>query len=297
MRYRSFGEGGQSISTVLVSVDSSESVTVSESFLAGCMSLGVNAYEARIDDLTAIQALGQVASSVERSMVVVGLRVEQAGPRQARDLNRETIIRQLQDALRNTGLRWIDYLIVEDPAPGELGSSFFMTVEAARQAKRLRYVGVSGDSNEITDLIQSGSVQIYGTPYNLRCSQSVRKRMRQAETANVMLLGYDHYPEVIRHTPSAPIAAATGIMRLLGLGGARRMPADKDGPYSFLNFVRGWTAEQICMAYALNEPSLSSARVRAPDLETVKGLAEAVERELPNGLAAQIELARVSDMG
>ena len=296
MRYRSFGEGGQSISTVLPAVDSQESGTISDSFLTGCLNLGVNAFEARVDDLTAIQALGRILPKVERSMVVVGLRVEASDPRYPRDLSRETLIRQLQDALRNTGLRWIDYLIVDDPGPGELGSSFFMTVEAARQAKRLRYVGVSGDSPAISDLIEAGGLQIYAAPYNLRCSQIVRRRMRQAEAASVMILGYDHYPEEIRKPQSLPTVAASGIMRFLGLGAARRAPADNEGPYSFLNYVRGWTAEQVCLSYTLNEPSLSAARVNAPDLETLRGLVEAAERELPNGLSAQIELARVSDL-
>jgi aryl-alcohol dehydrogenase-like predicted oxidoreductase len=296
MRYRSFGDGGQSISTVLVSVDSQESATISDAFLSGCLALGVNAFEARLDDLTAIQALGRTLSSVERSMVVVGLRTPASESRFSRDLTRETIIRQLQDALRNTGLRWIDYLIVDDPQQGELGPSFFMTVEAARQAKRLRYVGVSGDNVTISDVIESGGVQIYAAPYNLRCSQIVRKRMRQAEAASVMILGYDHYPEAIRKTQSAPAAAASGILRFLGLGGARRELANDEGPYSFLNYVRNWTAEQICLSYSLNEPSLSAARIQASDLETIKGLVEAAERELPNGLAAQIELARVSDL-
>ena len=120
--------------------------------------------------------------------------------------------------------------------------------------------------------------------------------MRQAEAAHVMIFGDDHYPEAIRKAQSIPAAAASGIMRFLGLGGGRRDAADNDGPYSFLNKIRGWTAEQICLSYALNEPSLSAARVQAPDLETMQGLIQASERELPNGLSAQIELARVSDL-
>ena len=52
----------------------------------------------------------------------------------------------------------------------------------------------------------------------------------------------------------------------------------------------------MCLSYALNEPSVSAARVFALDLETLKGLVEVTERELPNGLSAQIELARVSDL-
>lgn len=296
MRYRSFGEGGQSISTVLVAVDSAEAATISDHYLSGCLALGVNAFEARLDDLSAIQALGRTASSVERTMLVVGLRIPVGDARTPRDLSRETLIRQLQDALRNTGLRWIDYLMVEDPAQGELGPSFFMTVEAARHAKRLRYVGVSGDSVAITDVIEQGGMQIYAAPYNLRCTQFVRKRMRQAEATNVMILGYDHYPSAIRKVQSAPAAAASGFLQFLGLGGARREPADDDSPYSFLNYVRDWTAEQVCLSYALNEPSLSAARITAPDFETLKGLIAASERELPNGLSAQIELARVADI-
>jgi aryl-alcohol dehydrogenase-like predicted oxidoreductase len=293
MRYRSFGDGGQSISTVLVSVDSDDSATITDAFLTGCLTLGVNAFEARMDDLAAIQAVGRAVSSVERAMVIVGLRIAAVDAHYARDLSRQTIIRRMQDALRQTRLLWVDYLIVEDPQPGELGTPFFMTVEAARQAKRLRYVGVSGDSPTISDMIEAGGLQIYAAPYNLRCSQIVRKRMRQADAAHVMILGYDYYPEAARQPQALPVA--TGIKRFLGLGGGRRGLSEHDGPYSFLNHIRNWSAEQICLSYALNEPSLCAARIRAGDLETVEGLVEAAERELPNGLCAQIELARVSD--
>lgn len=295
MRYRSFGDGGQSISALLVSVDSHEDETLQDGFLADCLDVGVNAFEARLDDLHAIQALGRGLASVERSMVVVGLRAVTPPAHRRRDLSREMVVRLLQDALRNTGLRWIDYLIIDDPEPDELDHAFFMTIEAARQAKRLRYVGVGGDGQTINDLIDTGHIQLYAAPYSLTSNQSVRKRLRQGESSNLMILGYDYYPQSVRQAQEAPAATGSGILSFLGFGGSARAREASGGPYDFLNHVRNWSPEQICLAYALNEPAISAVRIGALDVQTIKGLVEAVERELPNGLAAQIELARMSN--
>lgn len=210
------------------------------------------------------------------------------------------MIRVLQDALRQTGLRWIDYLVIEDPQPGEISSSFLLTIEAARQAKRLRYVGVAGASETIDELIESGGVHVYASQFNLRADWKTRSRLKAAAQAGMIVTGYDYHPLVVKQAGwnSDPTDLAPRRVGLMGFVGVRQKPVavERTGPYAFLDHVRGWTADQVCLAYALNEPGLAGVRVTTTDPAELAALASVVEREMPNGLPAQIELARVSDL-
>ena len=66
------------------------------------------------------------------------------------------------------------------------------------------------------------------------------------------------------------------------------------GTYAFLENTPGWKADEICLAYALTEPCLASVQVRPSSLVELERLAAVVERDMPPGLAAQIEMARFS---
>ena len=63
--------------------------------------------------------------------------------------------------------------------------------------------------------------------------------------------------------------------------------------FGFMYRTQGWTAEAICLGYVLSDPSVSSVIVRADDPERLAILTAVPERDMPPGLAAQIEMARV----
>jgi aryl-alcohol dehydrogenase-like predicted oxidoreductase len=301
LRYRSFSESGQAISALSLSLDDdSLSPAVLNALVVGGLEAGVNCYEARVDDLPALYAIGRATASVERRMVVVGLRVPLDTDSGRRLLDRGTVIRMLQEALRTSGLRWIDYLMIEDPQPGEFDAAFRATIEAARQARRLRFVGVRGNSEAVDKLLADAAVDIYAAPYNLRASWITRSRMRTAIHGGLTVIGYDYYPAVVRASVSAPAAESprrSGFLGFgLGLARAIQVQPERPAPYHFLDRIREWDADQICLAYALTEPSLCTIQISATSAETVTHLASVVERELPAGVPAQIELARVSDL-
>jgi len=301
VRYRSFSEGGQAISALCLSLDD-DSLTPADlnALVVGALEAGINCYEARADDLDALYAIGQAIATLERRMVMVGLRVPLDTGNGHRLLDRGSVIRLLQDALRTSGLRWIDYLMIEDPQPGELDPVFRATVEAARQARRLRFIGIRGDSEAVDKLLADAAVDIYAAPYNLRASWTTRSRMRTAIHGGLTVIGYDYYPAAVRASLSAQTAEPARRSGLLGFGlGPARTPRGQSGrpsPYHFLERVREWDADQICLAYALTEPSLCTIQISATSAETIAHLAGVVERELPAGVPAQIELARVSDI-
>jgi aryl-alcohol dehydrogenase-like predicted oxidoreductase len=66
------------------------------------------------------------------------------------------------------------------------------------------------------------------------------------------------------------------------------------GTYAFLTATRGWSAEQLCLAYALTEPAVASVLVQVDDREHLTELAATTDRDLPPTVSAQIEMARFS---
>ena len=74
----------------------------------------------------------------------------------------------------------------------------------------------------------------------------------------------------------------------------RTDPLDDVGGYEFLHNTRGWSGEEICLGYALTEPSLATVQVITTKRDKLEALAAVVERDLPTGCAAQIEMARFS---
>ena len=74
----------------------------------------------------------------------------------------------------------------------------------------------------------------------------------------------------------------------------RRRPAPPaPGPASRVQ-VPGWTEQQVAIAHALTDTAISTIMVQPVCAPTLEGLAWAVERDLPAGAQAQIEMARFS---
>jgi aryl-alcohol dehydrogenase-like predicted oxidoreductase len=66
------------------------------------------------------------------------------------------------------------------------------------------------------------------------------------------------------------------------------------GTYAFLTSTRGWSAEQLSLAYALTEPAVASVLVQVEDRKHLADLALTTDRDLPSTVSAQIEMARFS---
>jgi hypothetical protein len=78
-------------------------------------------------------------------------------------------------------------------------------------------------------------------------------------------------------------------------GGPKRPPQSRQSDaFGFLYRTPNWPAEAICLGYVLTDPAISSVIVRATDTDRLEMLAATPERDMPPGLAAQIEMARVT---
>jgi aryl-alcohol dehydrogenase-like predicted oxidoreductase len=143
---------------------------------------------------------------------------------------------------------------------------------------------VAGESDAADAHIESGAFEILQAPFNLTSGWRERHRLRAAGANDMSVIGYRWFPDALRRLTEAQIQAKS----------PRSRPLTATGTYAFLESTYGWRPEEICLAYALTEPSLASVQVRASTPAEIERLAAVVERDLPPGLSAQIEMARFS---
>jgi hypothetical protein len=159
------------------------------------------------------------------------------------------------------------------------------SLQSAQAAGRVRMLGIAG-AGAAEAHIDSGAFEVMETPFNVQSGWIDRNRIKHAVQAEVAIVGVDYHPFGAREAPHAS-AGPLGLGRILGGG-----KGHAEGPYGFLERTPGWTAEEACLAFALTEPSLATVQTRCHEANALQKLAAAVERDLPNGLSAQIEMAR-----
>jgi aryl-alcohol dehydrogenase-like predicted oxidoreductase len=125
------------------------------------------------------------------------------------------------------------------------------------------------------------------TPFNLASGWVERNRVRSAMGREMAVIGQDYWPHALRGDRKSFLPKPSLWRR-------RTDPLADVGGYDFLHNTQGWSDQQICLAYALTEPSLATVQVTASTPAEIEALAAMAERDLPTGCAAQIEMARFS---
>lgn len=289
MRYRPFGRSGMAVSCVVLQVDDaslSRGPQACRSLIWAALEQGINAYHLTGTDPSLPHVVGEALSAVERRLVFVGLRLGAIG--KGRDFSPEGVTRQIAAALGGSGLGYFDMAILDDPQADELPQKTLELLKDFRATEQVRNLGVAGDNPAMETYIATNAFDVLASPYNLKSGWLDRHRMRTASQKNMTVFGYDYFPSGLDNpkqvVPDPRKAVARPVHPLYGAGS-----------YGFLHETKNWTAEEICLAYALTEPTLSAVMIEASDLTRLEQLAAVPERDLPNGLAAQIEMARFGE--
>ena len=272
MRYRPFGAtSGMAVSTVSLLLDDSirKSARDWRELIEAAMSVGINAFELAGHSDPLLDGLGQAIANIERRLLFLAWQAPSIG-----NLDHTTGM-----ILRRLGTNYIDLIVVED-----LGQIEF--ARALKPGRQARYVGVWG-SDETMDLaLDRPGVDCLITPYSLTSGWKERHRLKVASEKNIAVIAREVCP-----------AELTGADKpgLIPKGWFRKKPKiSARSPYAFLESTHGWTGEEICLAFALFEPAVTSVQVQADTPERITRLAAVPERDLPTGVAAQIEMARFS---
>lgn len=300
MRYRPFGGTGAAVSNLTLSLGHEAlgrgRAALSE-LIFTALEAGVNSYHLESADPVLAEIVGEALGHVERRLVCVGLTLGVGDGRKKgfRDFSAEGLSGSIDRALHASGLGWFDVAVLDEPADDELPQASLIVLKAQRKAGHVRLLGVSGDAPVMDVYVSTGAFDVLYTPFHANVEWRIRSRMRAARERDMAVFTYDYFPESLSTERKA--AGAGAAPKKKGLFGFGAKPVDPGlanaGSFAFLHQTPNWKAEEICLAFTLTDPAIASVMVDAINPERMEALAAVPERDLPPGLSAQIEMARV----
>lgn len=273
MRYRPFG-ARYATAVSVVSLQLLDRAWMSgrdwRQLLEAAMAEGINSFEIAGGGDALMDGLATALAAVERRLIFLSWRAPGAG-------NPEPAIPALLERL---GLDHLDMLVLTGPT--DLAEALLMKEQ--RIVRQLAVEALGADADEV---LTTAGIDALITSFNLASSAAVRHRLKLASSRDMAVIGCNVCPDGLE-----TITMGTRLKR--GLLDWSRPKETLPGQYHFLKSVADWTAEEICLAYALFEPSITSIRIEADSVDRIRRLAAVPERDLPTGVAAQIEMARFS---
>lgn len=299
MRYRPLGRSGSAVSTLTLNLGpealAGGPARIRALVFAGLES-GINVFHLTAADPILAEAVGDALNQIERNLVQVSVGIGRGdGRRKERDFSPEGLVGAIDEMLHASGLGWLDMVLLDQPEQTEMPQTALTALKAQRSAERVRMLGIAGDGAVMDAYVSTGAFDVMATPLHVNSPWSTRNRIRAAQDHDMAVLAYDYFPSELS-SPKKAESLTTPKKGLFGLGGSNRQSRDPlkgAGTFAFLHQTHGWSAEDICLAFALTDPSIASVMVEAGSPERIEGLAAIPERDLPPGLAAQIEMARV----
>lgn len=302
MRYRPFGNAGQAVSALTLSLgprDLAKGPEAGRELIYSALEAGINSYCLETADPVLAEVLGQALKHVDRKLVQVALTLGVGDGRRGseRDFSAEGMTASIDRALNISGLAYFDLAILSEPQHDELPQSSLNALKALRATERVRLLGVSGDGEVMDTYVSTGAFDVLATSLHVNSPWQVRSRLRAAREGDMAIFVYGYFPDSLDTAKKAATVHQEKKKGLFGFGGS---PKPKEGPlahagtFAFLHRTPNWPAEAICLAHVLTDPSVSSAMIRADDVERLNMLSQVPDRDMPPGLSAQIEMARVA---
>jgi len=285
LRYRPFGATGIAVSALTLRLADSSRLRASDwrALVFTALENGINSFQIDGDAPEMLQGVGEAFASVERRLLFLTWRVRQ----DSNQLGQQTLDGLRRWAYEGLGLDYLDLLLINDPQASSLPMNFEAGLQALWSARALGGLGSASRGDIHPGLLANGLVTAVSSPYNLSSGWAERHRIRLASQNNFAVIGEDFWPQALREL-------ADQAPRRPSFWQRRTDPLADVGGYEFLSKTPGWSGEDICLGYALTEPSLATVRITADTRQEVERLAEVVERDLPTGVCAQIEMARFS---
>lgn len=285
MRYRPFGISGKAVSAISLLLRESSALPTPlawRTFIFAAMESGVNCFELAAGCDAVCAGLQGALQAVERRLLFLSWRIcGDAG----QPLTAEQVSHSVRSGLQRTGAAYFDLLTLDAVAFQTLAPDARQLLDDLRSAGLALQVGVAGDGPVLDVVIPDPIFEVAASPFSLTSGWDVRRRIKEAGSANMALIGYDVFPQALIKPPTRETQKATLFRR-------RAEPLAGAGTYAFLHETPGWTASELCLAYALTEPGFATIQVEATRAEVIERMGAVADRDMPTGVAAQIEMAR-----
>ena len=299
MRYRPLGRSGSAISALTLRIGADALAggpSRVHAMIFAALEAGINTIHLTTADPVLAEAAGQALSQVDRKLVQVSVGLGRIdGRRGGRDFSPQGLTGSIDRVLHVSGLGWIDLAMLDEPAEDEMPQTALTAMKAQRTSGRIRMLGVAGDNDVMDAYVSTGAFDVLATPFHVNSPWQIRSRLRVAREADMAIFVYGYFPESL-DTAKKAAAVHQPKKGFFGFGGpkTKHNPLAHAGTFAFLHQTNNWPAEAICLAYALTDPSVSSVLIRAGDTDRLNMLSMVPDRDMPPGLAAQIEMARVA---
>lgn len=302
MRYRPFGHKGQAVSAVtlgLSSRDIARGPEAARAIIYAALEAGINSYRLRDANPVLAEILGDSLKEVDRRLLQISLTLGAGDGRKGsdRDFSAEGMTACMDRALHASSLGWFDQALLDQPMHDELPQSSLNALKALRATDRVRLLGIAGDGEVMDAYVSTGAFDVLVTPYHVNSPWQIRSRLRDARERDMGIFVHGYFPDALDTVKKATEVheEKKGFFGFgKSSGRAKNDPLAGVGTFAFLHQTNGWTAEAICLAYSLTDPAIASVLIEAPTVERLNELAMVPDRDLPPGLAAQIEMARVA---
>jgi aryl-alcohol dehydrogenase-like predicted oxidoreductase len=282
MRYRPFARTGMAVSVLSLELNGEDDKRRPgdwRDLVHAAFEEGVNAFEIVRPSPALCTGFAEGAEAVKRSLLFVGLRADPAieGPR---------LQAWTHQVISEARLGYVDLLALNAGAAADEES--LAAAILLKEADVARRLAVAGAGEVVEADVESSLFDAVITPYSLLSGWRDRNLVRRSLAQQMGVIGCDSCPEELESMmESAQQRARPGWFK-------RPRPLAGVGTYAFLGTTPGWTAEQICLAYALTEPSLATVQVAVTGRKHLNLLAGVTDRDLPSAASAQIEMARFS---
>ena len=276
MRYRPYTSTGLSSSAITLALRPDAPAQVAYQLVCTALECGINSFSFAAGDIAAAEAMRQAVVIAGRRVLILMLRLDLDGP---------PFERQVRGALAASGATYLDALMLDQPPPDVLSSAELAQLDALRAARLTTRLALAADGPKAEAYMAKLNFDLLAIRYNICAGWPERNLLKHAAQRGMTVLGYGPHIDPAEPAPASPIIK--GLARFM-----RRPQIANPEVYAFLDETRGWTGPQITLAYALTEPGLASVMVEPDNPDELERLSEAVERELPAGVAAQIEIAR-----
>ncbi|WP_309642766.1 aldo/keto reductase [Phenylobacterium sp.] len=288
MRYRPFGVAGKAVSAVSLLLREAPNMSSPQAWrtlVFSAMENGINCFEVAAGLDVAALGLGEALKSVERRLLFLSWRLR-GDPRGV--LTAQAISQSIRSGLQKTGAGYFDLVTMDETAYETMAPDALEHLNQLKASGLCLQVGVVGDGAAVDEGIRSAAFDVANTPFSLTSDWQARRRIREASAANMTLVACEPFPGGLGRAQTAP----TGR----GLLGRRPEPLAGAGTYAFLHDTPGWTADEICLAYSLTEPTFATIQLELFRTEAIERMAAVTDKDLPTGVAAQIEMARFGEI-
>ncbi len=290
MRYRPFGRSGLALSTIGLHLPGhvlTKNRGLMEKLLTAGLENGINTYHFDNADPKILQAAADIFSVVERRLLFLSLSAcDTATDGMTYDLG--SLKDRLRGAIKDSGLLWLDLVLFDKAGTTTLPDNSYDFVKTLQRSKMLRYIGARAQTADMADLIQGRRFDVLRTGFDIDSTWDKRRHIDAAIASDMAVFAEDTFPESYRKASDLiPQEAKRGWF-----GAKAKNPLAGAGTYAFLHQTPEWTPEELCLGYALSQPSLSCIYVTADSPAHLESLAMVPERHLPSSVPAQIEMAR-----